>query len=473
MSLIARVEQRIGAVKLLNPGDVVVVAVSGGPDSVALLHVLFLLAPKYGWKLVVAHVNHQFRRKESAAEAAFVAELAARWELPCEIGNIDVPAYIKSTSMNAQAAARELRYEFLHQAADKYEAGSIALAHQADDQAETLLMRLLRGTGPSGLTGMPERRREKKVELVRPFLRIYKSEVVQYCRDHGLAYCQDSSNELRKYFRNQVRLDVMPLLKHYNEHLPESLNRLAEMMSAEEDYMESETSSIFADIVSADPSLCSFSRARFARLHVALQRRLIKLILNYLSSGVERVEFVKVEAVRSAILQEQTSNVSLNIFGDLTMVREYDGIRFQKPTMPSGAYIYPVAALEGGQLRVPEAGVQLSFSVIDRESAPAGESCPEPAFRQEAYFDLDQLQLPLFVRSRMAGDRFEPYGLNGSKKVKDMFIDAKIPPSRRETMPMLVDAAGRIIWIPGLRCSKHATVFPETKRLLYIKQLPL
>jgi tRNA(Ile)-lysidine synthase len=470
MSLISRVEQRIVAEKLMNQGDVVVVAVSGGPDSVALLHVLFSLSPKFGWKLVVAHVDHQFRGEESAAEADFVADIAARWAIPCEIGHIDVPAYIEKNSINGQAAARELRYDFLHQVAEKYGAQCIALAHHADDQAETLLMRLIRGTGPSGLTGMPERRREKKVELIRPFLRIYKSEIVQHCRDQNLAFCIDSSNKLRKYFRNQVRLDVIPQLMRYNEHLPESLNRLSEMMKAEDDYMEAETASVFGGMVTADASFCRLSRLDFSRLHVALQRRLIKLILNYLSLGVERFDFVRLEAIRAAILQNQTSNLRLDILGDLSMVREYDEIRFQKPMTLSGDYVYLVA-LEEGKLCIPEAGVELSFSVAT-DSANWRESTPRPSSAQEAYFDLDQLRLPLSVRNRAAGDRFEPLGLNGSKKVKDMLIDAKIPPSRREAIPLMVDAAGSILWIPGLRRSKHAQVHMETKRLLHVKQLP-
>lgn len=160
--LVARVERRIEEEKLADAGDVIVVAVSGGPDSVALLHVLFRLADTHQWTIVVAHVNHQFRGIESDAEADFVKELAAGLALPCEIGVIDVPAYIEEASLNGQVAAREKRYEFLHQVADQYGAQRIALAHHADDQAETMLMRILRGTGPSGLVGMPERRREKK-----------------------------------------------------------------------------------------------------------------------------------------------------------------------------------------------------------------------------------------------------------------------------------------------------------------------
>jgi tRNA(Ile)-lysidine synthase len=472
MNLLEQVERRIKESKLLAEGDAVVVAVSGGPDSVALLHILFLLSERYAWKLVAAHVNHQFRGEESASEAAFVANLAKQWGLAYEMAEIDVPAYIKETSLNSQAAARYKRYEFLHSVASNYSAKSIALAHHADDQAETILMRLIRGTGPSGLTGMKEHRHEKNVKLIRPFLRIYKSDIEQYCLEQGLTFCRDSSNELRKYFRNQIRLDVMPMLRSYNEHLPQSLNRLADLMQAEDDYMESAAREFFAKQVTTESRGMLFSRQLFGCLHVALQRRLIKLILDYLSFGVEDVDFARIELLRSAILQDQTSNLKLDINEQLCLVREYDKIHFQVPgTAVMGAYTYPIV-LEDGELHIPEAGKKLVFNVC-RSKEFTADIFPFPAeFLTEAFFDLDQLELPLHVRNRVPGDRMQPYGLNGTKKVKDMFIDAKIPPSERDAVPLIVDAKGQVLWIPGLRYSKHAPVHTDTVHMLHLKLIP-
>ena len=196
--LLAVVERHLLDRQFINRGDAVVVAVSGGPDSVTLLHILFLLSGRYGWRLVAAHVNHRFRGAESDREAAFVADFAAKLGLPCRIATIDVPAFIEETALNAQTAARIKRYAFLHEVAAEFGAARIALAHHADDQAETLVMRILRGTGPTGLAGMPERRWEKKVELIRPLLRIYKSELLHYLAEHDLPYCLDSSNDERK-----------------------------------------------------------------------------------------------------------------------------------------------------------------------------------------------------------------------------------------------------------------------------------
>jgi tRNA(Ile)-lysidine synthase len=470
MSLIEQVKNRIEDEHLLDPGDVVVVAVSGGPDSVALLHVLFLLSERQGWTLIAAHVNHSFRGAESDAEAEYVKQLAAGWGLICEVGVIDVPAYIEASSLNSQVASREKRYEFLHKVAETYSAQRIALAHHADDQAETLLMRIIRGTGPSGLSGIPERRIEKKVELIRPFLRIYKSDLIQHCLDHGLAHYMDSSNALRKYFRNQVRLDIMPMLRTYNDQLPESLNRLAEMMQAEDEYMGDETARIFREMVTTDPSGCRFLRLDFARLPVALQRRLIKLILNYLALGLENVDFARIELIRSAILQGKTSNVRLDISERLSLIREYDDIRFQLPPVTACTYAYQIS-LEDDELLIPEANAKICITIHECKEPGLESSNLHSLTDMEVVFDLDRLELPLTVRSRADGDRMEPFGLNGTKKVKDMFIDAKIPPSRRDRIPLVVDAKGQVLWIPGLRCSKHAPVRAETQHYLHMKLL--
>ncbi|MBP1967235.1 tRNA lysidine(34) synthetase TilS [Paenibacillus aceris] len=465
IDLVAVVRQRITEEKLADPGDVVVVAVSGGPDSVALLHVLFTLAESFSWKLVVAHVNHQFRGAESDAEASFVMELAKSLGLPCEIGVIDVPAYIEETSLNGQAAAREKRYDFLHQVAADYRAQRIAFAHHADDQAETVLMRILRGTGPSGLVGMPERRREKKMELIRPFLRIYKSDIVNYCFQHEIRYCKDSSNELRKYFRNQIRLDVMPMLKQYNEQLPESLNRLTDMMRAEDDYMAEETEQVLRRIATFRGAVCRLQRSDFTGLHVALQRRLIKLILNCLCLGMDRLEFNRIESVRELILQDQVSNQVLQVHDALYIVREYEDIQFQTFAPTPKPYTYEIG-LDTDGLNLPEIEAKL---YISRMPVSSIETADLLSSATDVFLDLDQLQMPLAIRSRRSGDRLEPHGLNGSKKVKDMFIDAKMPLSRRDVIPLLVDASGQILWVAGFRRSKHALVGPDTERVLHLK----
>jgi tRNA(Ile)-lysidine synthase len=470
MELLERVRQTITDEKLLQPRDKIVVAVSGGPDSVALLHLLHRLSGRMGWELIVAHVNHQFRREESAREATYVSALAEQLQIHCEVGEIDVPEYILQHALNAQAAAREKRYEFLHQVAARYGAGKIALAHHADDQAETVLMRIIRGTGPSGLAGIASKRREHNVDLIRPLMGIYKSEIMAFLHANGIEACRDSSNEQRKYFRNQLRLDVMPFLQQYNNQLPQSLNRLARVMRDEGDFIENEAKRILADLVSVSPTQCTFSRKNFIGLHSALQRRLIKLILDYLSAQTNiSYDFTQVELIRSGITEEKSGSAQLDVSKHIRFVREYDRIMVHQQADRDGSqqdkhYRYVIHNISlSGELNVPEANADLFYRL---EMASNSHDASAAKDKHIALFDMDGVDFPLTVRNRFPGDRIEIMGLNGSKKVKDIFIDDKIGKSLRNSIPLLVDARDRVLWIPGIRRSKHAWLSERTKRVL-------
>ena len=460
MNLVEKIERMIRSERLMAPEDRIVVAVSGGPDSIALLHILFLLSERWQWKLVVAHVNHQFRGEESDREATFVVEYADQLGLPCEVGLIDVPAYIRESGLNSQLAAREKRYIYLQQVASDYECHLIALAHHADDQAETVLMRFLRGSGSTGLAGIRLRRPLKNVELIRPLLRIYKSEVLEHCLKHELRFCIDSSNAQRKYFRNQVRNDLIPLLQQFNPQLPEAMNRLAEVLGQEDDYMEQEVEAVFKKHVAFDHKGIQLSRLTFGLLHVALQRRLIKLILTYLASDQGTFDFVRLELIRTAIIQEQTSALTLHIRDNIYFIREYDILRFTSSDPPLFAFNFSIVEAESGELTLPDEW-KLSYSTYSRE----GESRLDDQWtKNHVMFDLDLLHFPLSVRSRENGDRIQVIGLNGSKKVKDIFIDEKVPLRLRSKIPLVIDASGHILWIPGFRRSAHALSSEQTIR---------
>ncbi|UQZ84923.1 tRNA(Ile)-lysidine synthase [Paenibacillus konkukensis] len=468
MNLVSKVEKEIQAERLLRRGDKMVVAVSGGPDSMALLHVLFALSKRWDWRLVVAHVDHGFRVEESALEAAMVEEEAARLGLACEVGRFDAPGYIRETGQNAQAAARELRYGFLQQTAAKSGAERIVLAHHADDQAETMLMRLLRGTGPAGLSGIPVRRTERNVELVRPLLRIYKSELLDYCREEGIRYCIDSSNESTKYTRNEIRLELLPMLQRYNEQLPQALGRLSVMMAAENDFVDRQAAALFEQCVAAESDFAEWSRNWFAGVHVALQRRLIKLILNYLSFDADSMDFLKLEQMRDAILRPEPSNLHIDIGQSLVLTREYDRIKLHTLFVPPIPYRYVLQRNER-RLTITETGAVIECAWFEGDAAVAAMKALPADGRDAAWFDAGQLTFPLTVRSRADGDRMTLFGLNGSKKVKDIFIDAKIPPSRRTQIPVVADDRGRVVWLPGVRRSSHALVSAATQAAVYMR----
>lgn len=470
MDLFQKVEQTILKERLLEQGDVIVVAVSGGSDSVALLHILHVLSSIWQWKLVVVHVNHQFRGQESDQEAADVVKLAGQLGLPYEVGVINVPEYMKQHNINAQSAARDNRYEFLRHVAAQYGATHIALGHHADDQAETVLMRFIRGSGSGGLKGMPIRRQEKKVELIRPLLRIYKTEITTYCLQMGLHYSNDSSNEERKYFRNKMRLDVLPYLRQYNLQLTQSLNRLSDVMEAEDEYLEAETKRIVQQHVTVQNTGYSFSRAVFVLMPKALQRRLIKLILNGLSEDAEFLDYAKIEILRNAVLQDKPSTTVLDISDHLHFIREYDRVEIvHKVIRPVQDYDYLVPH-ETIEIHLSEAAMILKVSIVENNKEPhAGAALGI----YQAEFDADVLVFPLTVRNRRNGDRMNIIGLNGSKKVKDIFIDDKVGKSKRDQTPIVFNGDDTLLWIPGIRKSIHAMVSESTRSILHMEVIRL
>jgi tRNA(Ile)-lysidine synthase len=450
---------------LWSPGDRIVVAVSGGPDSVALLHILHEISRIHmPLQLICAHVHHGFRPEESDAEAEEVHSMARKLDIPFEMTRVDVPAYIKESGKGPQEAARELRYNFLHETAARWEAQHIAMAHHGDDQAETVLLHLLRGSGPAGLAGMRLARKEKNVQLIRPLLRMYKADLIDFCKLHGLSYVTDSSNLSSKYRRNAIRMDVLPFLGQYNEQLTPSLNRLAETMADENDFMEASTLAVYEELVHLDNGRHMFSIASYRKLSVALQRRLIKLILNYLPSDSENLDFRKIETVRLRLLQERPSTWSLDLGGGAVGVREYDqAALFDRTHSVTGEWCYGLDVLPvSGELELPEAGGILRWR---RTPHLDGQG---PANEGEAWFDANELALPLTVRSRLPGDTMYVMGLNGSKKVKNIFIDEKIPPSLRPVIPIVCDRSGAVLWIPGVRRSVHAAVQKHTSSVIYM-----
>ncbi|WP_010279342.1 tRNA lysidine(34) synthetase TilS [Paenibacillus senegalensis] len=463
MQLIHKVEQLIQQEKLIAPGERLVAAVSGGPDSMALIHLLLQLAKTWNWKLMIGHVNHQFRKEESVLEAEFVQGWAEQAGIPCQIAVIDVPAYIRETGDNAQNAAREKRLQFLAHVAGQFKARKIVLGHHADDQAETILMRLIRGTGPSGLAGMAYSQSWNGLQLVRPLLDVHKEELIGYCKEHKLEYQLDSSNAERKYTRNRIRLDAIPYLQSYNPHFVENLNRLAGMMRAEEDYLNSESEEAFKQLVQSDTEgEMSFSAKAFLTLHVALQRRLIKLILNYLDCCADSVDFAAIESMRLAIGRNAPSNLTLDIHRNLSFFKEYDRISLVVGYKPAALFEYSLDFTMNG-FEIANTGKYVKYMILD--TLP--ELHNELAGRA-AVFDYDRLRLPLVIRNRRNGDRMQVFGLNGSKKVKDIFIDAKLPPRKRDHMPLLVDSENSVLWIPGVKRSAHASVTDSTTRFLYI-----
>jgi tRNA(Ile)-lysidine synthase len=347
--------------------------------------------------------------------------------------------------------------------AEQTGATKVAVAHHADDQVETILFRLLRGTGLHGLTGIPPRRWlvPGKIEVVRPLLSVFRSDLERYCAEAGITPREDSSNRSRKYMRNRLRLDVLPLLAQINPRYREHILELAEAVKIDDRYLM-EIAKFQEKQVLIERSLNKvvISRKKFQNCDLALQRRLITLILNYLSSGIEWSS-QHVKAVLH-VIESDNPSAAIQLPKQLTVERRYDQVRFllDQPMEEAGSFSYQLKI--PGTVHVAESGIAVHASL--RQTAPDLTRLSE----NEVVFDADRLPGKLMVRNRQPGDRIVLFGSRATKKLKELLIDAKVPKAFRDRIPV-VTAGNEIVWVPGLRRSASAVVNENTTRFLHLK----
>jgi len=444
MSLIQLVEEQIKKYNMVNKGETVVVGVSGGPDSMTLLHILYRLREPLGIKLVVAHLNHQFRGAEADADAQFVLDAARRLKLAAFVESRDVSAYSYTHGISHQVGAREVRYSFLGEVAVKTGASRVALGHHADDQAETILLHMLRGTGTSGLKGMLPVRDDF---YIRPLLTVRRRQIEDYCRRHDLVTRLDSSNLKTEYMRNQVRLELLPILeKKYNPNFVDSLNRLAEICRDEDDYLEHQAEEVFfrARISSAGDILC-LDAGKLSAVPQALLRRVIRRAWTEICGVQADLNYRHVEQVM-VIINGGGGYRQIDLPKGVMFKKNYDMIEFTLDRKNKDIPFYQYLLKVPGITYVPELGLSIGAEIL-----PVDGTMESYGFGSgQGYFDYDLLAAPLIVRRRLSGDRFAPLGLDGTVKLKKFFIDHKIPRHQRDCIPLVV-SGNDIVWVVGMR----------------------
>lgn len=457
--LISKVKETIRKYRMLSPGDRVIVAVSGGPDSVCLLSVLHALAKDLDLTLQVAHLDHRFRGTESAADARFVEELAKDLGIAAAIESRDVPAYCAERGLSAQAGAREVRYAFLQQLAKSTGARRIALGHTADDQAETLLMRLVRGAGISGLSAIPPVREN----IIRPLIGITRGEVLAYLQGQGIDFRTDPSNRTPVYTRNRVRHEVLPVLERFNPRIIEALAAEADLLRDENDAIEAMLPGIMLKVLHAEGDAVRMGREEFGRLLPALRRRVLRKAIE-LAAGDDAIDHSWIRTGEAlGFMAEAQSGRSMELPGGLLLEREYDGLVIRARKRETD-FCVPLAV--PGESAVPAARLVIETAIVDNLPDPdAGEG----NYLWQAVFDYDKIPLPLYLRNRRPGDRFCPAGMDGrSKKLQDYFVDEKVPRMRRNAAPLLATEQD-VVWIVGMRTDGRFLPGPETKKVLVVQ----
>lgn len=463
--LVTRVVETLERSGLAAQGDRVLVALSGGPDSVALLWLLRESLPLVGADLAgVAHLNHRLRGLESSGDEAFCRTLAGQLGLRCDVERCDIAALAASLRRSIEAVAHDVRYEFLDRARVRLGATLVATGHTADDQAETMLWHLARGAGVRGLAGI----RYRRDRVIRPLLDLSRAELEEWLGERGLAFRLDSSNQDRRFTRNRIRHHVLPTLTSaVSPRAVEALARAARLAADEDEFLEQAVTQAAKGVVLTDGKQSRVDLAGLLALPLALRRRLIWRALE-LAAGGRPVGAVHVDVVLACVGRPDTHAGRLALPGQ--WVTADGGALMFAPRSSAGETAEPEEDRPGFERRslpVPgtleDLGGRWTLSVSATSAETLRDAWPDGP--GQAVADA-AVGTDLFVRTRRPGDRLAPLGLGGHKKLQDLFVDRKVPRLERDSVPLVVDGQDRIIWVAGHALSRDARVTAGTTSVL-------
>jgi tRNA(Ile)-lysidine synthase len=457
----------------LQPDRLVVVGVSGGPDSLCLLDILH----RSGYPLVAACLNHGLR-SEANLEIEMVQQVAENMGVTFVSKTVDTNEFASSNGFSVEAAARQLRYDFLFAEAQRVNAQAIAVGHTADDQAETILLHLFRGAGLAGLKGMeflswlPAW--SDVIPIIRPLLATWRNEVVDYCAQNHLAPVQDATNQSLDYFRNRLRHEVLPYLEQFQPHLRSHLVRMAGTLALDYELVQNQVEAVWnACMNQHGPGFVAFSRPAIQEQPVGIQRYLLRKAMLICRTGLQDIEMAMIERGRACLaLPSGRTTCDLGAGLRLVVEPELAWVVARESTLPGGNW--PATPADQvvelpvpGRLDLGHTWVLSADLYETVDAMPLAQAADRDPY--QAWFDADALLLSLHVRSRQAGDRIHPRGMDGKTvKISDLMINLKLPYRSRATWP-LVCMGDEIVWVPGCRVSCIARPTQKTQRLLNLK----
>lgn len=444
--------------QLLRKDATVLVGVSGGPDSMALLHFLCTIRREWNLKLIAIGLDHQLRGEASLADMDYVRHVCIDWNIKFIETSIDVPSYKQERQIGTEIAAREVRYRFFAQQMNHFQADYLALGHHGDDQVETMLMGLARSASSSAFAGIPIKRNFATGEIIRPLLCVTKATIEAYCQVHQITPRIDSTNQETMFTRNYFRKHVVPLLKEKNGNIHTTVQHLSETIHEDELFLQAEANKMMKNTVqfNKESKIATLKIDHYKSRPLALQRRVFHLILNYLYDGFPKDLSYIHEEYLFALMENEKSNAQIDFPRQLKVEKSYGELAFYFLTQPSYSISYHEVLKVPGQMELPDGSI-LKASFTENP----------PIEKKHAYCcDVEQVDLPLHIRTRQPGDRMRWKGLNGSKKLKDIFIDAKIPLKERDKWPIVVDNNGEILWLVGLKKGRPGI---QSKQSRYIQ----
>lgn len=462
--LVYKVKKYLIGQKLVKKGEKLAAAVSGGPDSVALLFCLNELKEDMRFDLTVFHVNHMLRQEESDRDEKFVKNLANSLNIPGHSCRENVYQYQQKHKCSMQVAAREVRYSHFNKLAARYSISKIATGHTANDQAETVLMRVLKGSGLRGISGIPLTRENK---YIRPLLEVHREEIEQFLNQNQIKYITDSTNYKNHYLRNKIKNKLIPALeKEFNPSIIRTLCRSSQIFRSEDNYISEMAQQEFNKLVLKISSKeLILDAGRFLSLHNALRRR---IILDALYKFLDSKRQVPQNIIEN-ILQVIESNISgkyISVFNKAVFKYQYNQIIFRSQKEISSAGLITQKRLKvPGKTKIDEIGKEVVAALLRKKDIPKDYK-NRGAFT--AFIDYEFSGKELCIRSRQIGDRFSPLGIEANKKIKDYFIDKKIPREERDSIPLITNK-NKILWVVGYQISEFARINKDTRDILMLE----
>jgi len=442
--------------RMISKGDRVLVAVSGGPDSVALLHFLKQIEPLYNLYLHVFHLNHKIRGEEADEDAEFVQEYSSKLGIPSTLMSYDVPSLMKEEKLSLEEAAREARYRLLERLVAEIKANKVALGHHADDQIETFLMRLIRGAGLEGLGSiLPVRG-----HYIRPFIEVTKQDIMQYIENNGLKFRIDASNEDLSILRNRIRHELIPLLVSYNPQFKESILKTIEIIREDQAHLDELMGEVFDTLADFGEGFVRLPIQALIAQSVSVQRRLVRKCIKWAKSDLRGIEFKHIELVLDS-LKAIPPKIEMELPGNIVVFTEYDWFAIGRKQLFASPILEHVKLAVPGITKIDALGVEIEARLV---------GIGDLEFRKDgmvAHLDADKISGELWVRTRRTGDSFRPFGMLGEKKLQDFFVDEKVPKRERDRVPIVTQNED-IVWVAGFRIDDRYKVTEETKRVLVL-----
>lgn len=443
---------------MFEKGDKVIVAVSGGPDSIALLHILYKLKDELQIKLYAAHVNHCLRGEEADADEEYVKSFCENLSVEFRSKRVDINKLSKIKNISSETAGREVRYAFFEELREDIKADKVAIAHNANDQAETVLMRIMRGTGLEGLVGIrPVRDRV----FVRPIINNTREEIEEYCKKNNLSPRIDKTNFQSIYSRNKIRLELLPYIReNFNKDIIKVINRLSDTIKTDNDYLERISKEKYEKYCKVSGRKVIISKKAFLE-HDSIITRVIRLALYDVAGNLNNFEKVHIYDIID--IQKNSTGKRVCLPSNIYILNSYGDIIVHKDNNYNTDINTKEYLLKEGINYLDEIGLRVTLRVVDN-----GNKVDFKNKKLIKYFDYDKIKENMLLRFRRDGDRFIPLGMDGSKKLKDLFIDLKVPKEQRNEIP-LICFNGQIAWIVGYRVSEAFKVSENTKSVLEVK----